>query len=44
MSNRDNLLDDKKNCSFKEGDVENVYCTDTSGACGDGSSTFKVRY
>ncbi len=25
MSSRDNLLNDKKNCSFKEGDVENVY-------------------
>ena len=36
MSSRDNLLNDKKNCSFKEGDVENVYYTDTIGACGDG--------
>jgi len=43
MSSRDNLLNDKKNCSFKEGDVENVYYTDTIGACGDGSLDVKGR-
>ena len=35
MSSRDNLLDDKKNCSFEGDDVDNVCCTDVDSACGD---------
>ena len=43
MSSRDNLLNDKKSCSFEENDVENVCCTYTDSACGDGSIAIKKR-
>ena len=44
MSSRDNLLNDKKSCSFEENDVENVCCTYTDSACGDGVSTIQGKY
>ena len=33
MSSRDNLLNENKNCSFEENDVENVCCENENSAC-----------